>query len=207
LLTRLYDPADGSILLDGQDLRNLKTASLRDQFSIVLQEPVLFSTTIAENIAYARPAASMKEIVEAAKAAEAHEFIIRLPDGYNTKVGQRGATLSGGERQRLSLARAFLKDAPILLMDEPTSALDSQTEADVVAATEALMAGRTTFVVAHRTSTLDHCDLVFHLESGKLSVVADRRQQDYPAIVYAGGRSDYSTLLEPELVCAAAIGD
>lgn len=207
LLTRLYDPAGGAILLDGTDLRDLKIASLRDQFSIVLQEPVLFSTTIAENIAYARPEATMKEIVNAAKAAEAHDFIMRLPEGYDTKVGQRGATLSGGERQRLSLARAFLKDAPILLMDEPTSALDSQTEAEVVAATEALMAGRTTFVVAHRTSTLDHCDLVFHLEGGQLSVIADRRPQDYPVIIYAGRRSDYSTLLEPELVCAQATGD
>lgn len=207
LLTRLYDPAEGAILLDGQDLRDLKIASLRDQFSIVLQEPVLFSTTIAENIAYARPEATMKEIMEAAKAADAHDFILRLPEGYQTRVGQRGATLSGGERQRLSLARAFLKDAPILLMDEPTSALDSHTEAEVVAATEALMAGRTTFVVAHRTSTLDHCDLVFHLEAGQLSVVIDRRPQDYPAIVFDGGRDDFSTLLEPELVCAEAAGD
>ncbi|HYG97524.1 MAG TPA: ABC transporter ATP-binding protein [Terriglobales bacterium] len=206
LLTRLYDPAEGAVLLDGTDLRDLKIASLRDQFSIVLQEPVLFSTTIAENIAYARPEARMNEIVAAAKAAEAHDFIMQLPDGYDTKVGQRGATLSGGERQRISLARAFLKNAPVLIMDEPTSALDSQTEAEVVAATEALMAGRTTFVVAHRTSTLDHCDLVFHLEDGMLTVVADRRPQNYPAIVYISGRADIE-LQEPELVCAQATGD
>lgn len=204
LLTRMYDPSEGAILLDGTDLRDFKIQSVREQYAIVLQEPVLFSTTIAENIAYANPGATMKDIVAAAKAARAHEFIMDLPEGYNTKVGQRGATLSGGERQRISLARAFLKNAPILIMDEPTSSLDSQTEAEVVAATEALMAGRTTFVVAHRTSTLDHCDVVFHLESGSLELVADRRPNAYPALVFAGGRSvDPDPVLEPAL----AIGD
>jgi ATP-binding cassette subfamily B protein len=207
LLTRLYDPASGVILLDGHDLRDIKIASLRDQFSIVLQEPVLFSTTIADNIGYAKPGASMEDIVEAAKAARAHEFIMDLPDQYRTKVGQRGATLSGGERQRISLARAFLKDAPLLIMDEPTSSLDVQTEAEVVNATEALMAGRTSFVVAHRTSTLEHCDVVFHLEAGELRLVVDRRSQAYPAMVFNGGREDYVLLMEPELVCAeAAVG-
>lgn len=207
LLTRMYDPDQGTILLDGTDLRDYKIQSLRDQFAIVLQEPVLFSTTIAENIAYAKSGATMKEIVAAAKAARAHDFIMALPHGYGTKVGLRGATLSGGERQRISLARAFLKDAPILIMDEPTSSLDTQTETEVVEATESLMAGRTTFVVAHRTSTLEHCDLVFHLEGGELKLITDRRPQEYPAIVYAGLDQDPAPLREPELVCAQAIGD
>ncbi len=204
LLTRMYDPGHGAILLDGTDLRDFKVSSVRDQYAIVLQEPVLFSTTIAENIAYAKPGASMKEIIAAAKAARAHDFITQLPEGYSTKVGQRGATLSGGESQRISLARAFLKNAPILIMDEPTSALDCHTEAEVVAATEALMAGRTTFVVAHRTSTLDHCDVVFHLEGGSLEIVADRRPQDYPALVLDGGRMESP---DPVLEPAMAIGD
>ncbi len=183
LLARFYDPVQGAILLDGVDLREYKIHSLRDQFAIVLQEPVLFSTTIAENIAYARPGATLDEIMRAAEAARAHEFITDLPEGYDTKVGQRGATLSGGERQRISLARAFLKNAPILIMDEPTSALDSFTEAEVVEATRDLMDGRTTFVIAHRTSTLDHCHVVFYLEAGQLKVAADRRQVKCPSMV------------------------
>jgi len=195
LLTRFYDPFEGSILLDGIDLRNYKINSIREQFAIVLQEPVLFSTTIAENIAYAKPGAGLAEIMRAAKAARAHDFITDLPEAYDTKVGQRGATLSGGERQRISLARAFLKDAPILIMDEPTSALDSYTEAEVVQATEALMRGRTTFVIAHRTSTLDYCDVVFHLESGKLKLVIDRRPVSYPALVHEGRASEQSATL------------
>ncbi len=186
LLARFYDPVEGSISLDGVDLREYKLHSLRDQFAIVLQEPVLFSTTIAENIAYARPDATLDEIMRAAEAARAHEFITDLPEGYDTKVGQRGATLSGGERQRISLARAFLKNAPILIMDEPTSALDSFTEAEVVEATRDLMRGRTTFVIAHRTSTLDLCHVVFYLESGQLKVAADRRLVTHPALVHEG---------------------
>lgn len=204
LLTRMYDPNEGAILLDGTDLRDFKIQSMREQFAIVLQDSVLFSTTIAENIAYAKPGATTKEIVAAAKAARAHDFITDLPDGYNTKVGQRGATLSGGERQRISLARAFLKNAPILIMDEPTSALDSHTETEVVQATEALMAGRTTFVVAHRTSTLDHCDVVFHLEGGSLEIVSDRRPHAYPALVFEGGRVESP---DPVLEPAMAMGD
>ena len=124
LLTRFYDPTEGQILLDGIDLRDYKLADLRNQFAIVLQEPMLFSTTILENIAYARPGSSMREVIEAAKAANAHQFIVRLPEGYDTPVGERGMTLSGGERQRIALARAFLKDAPILILDEPTSSVD-----------------------------------------------------------------------------------
>ncbi len=205
LLTRFYDPLEGMVQLDGVDLRNYKIGSLREQFAIVLQEPVLFSTTIAENIAYAKPNASLEEIVAAAKAARAHDFITDLPDGYDTKVGQRGATLSGGERQRISLARAFLKNAPILIMDEPTSALDTHTESEVVKATEELLRGRTTFVIAHRTSTLDHCDVVYHLERGKMQVVTDRRPMSYPDVVPSGTQAFEPVNLDHLLRVNAAI--
>jgi len=168
LLTRFYDPTGGEILLDGVDLRDYKLADLRNQFALVLQEPVLFSTSIAENIAYARPRASEGEIILAAKAANAHDFILRFPQGYQTPVGERGMRLSGGERQRISLARAFLKDAPILILDEPTSSVDIRTEAAIVEAMERLMQGRTTFIIAHRLSTLKHCDLILKIEHGRL---------------------------------------
>jgi ATP-binding cassette subfamily B protein len=168
LLARFYDPTDGQILLDGIDLRDYKLKDLRDQFAIVLQEPVLFSTSLADNIAYARPDASFEAIVEAAKAASAHDFIRALPDGYNTPVGERGFRLSGGERQRISLARAFLKDAPLLILDEPTSSVDVETEAAIMEAMERLMSGRTTFMIAHRLSTLERCDVRLVLEAGRV---------------------------------------
>jgi ATP-binding cassette subfamily B protein len=167
LLMRFYDPTSGSILLDGIDLRDYKLADLRDQFSMVLQEPVLFSTTIAENIAYARPNASESEIVQAAKNANAHDFIMRMPDGYDTRVGERGMRLSGGERQRISLARAFLKDAAILILDEPTSALDIRTETEIAETTQNLMRGRTVFVIAHRPSLLRTCDVLLIVRNGQ----------------------------------------
>src|SRR5919107_3905440 len=169
LLTRFYDPTAGQILLDGVDLRDYKLSDLRDQFAIVLQEPVLFSTSVAENIAYARPDASEEEIVEAAKAANAHEFIVELPHGYETSVGERGLSLSGGERQRISLARAFLKDAPILILDEPTSSVDTKTEAVIMDAMERLMQGRTVFMIAHRLGTLANCDVRLEIENGRVT--------------------------------------
>jgi ATP-binding cassette subfamily B protein len=169
LLTRFYDPTSGAILLDDIDLRDYDLADLRNQFGIVLQEPVLFSTSIAENIAYARPEATAEEIEEAARAANAHDFICALPDGYETVVGERGMRLSGGERQRVSIARAFLKDAPILILDEPTSSVDVRTEAGIIDAMQRLMHGRTTFMIAHRLSTLDACDLLFEVEAGGLT--------------------------------------
>ncbi len=159
LLTRLYDVTGGRILLDGVDLRDYKTADLRNQFAIVLQDSVLFSCSIAENIAYGRAGATEEQIIEAAKLANAHDFILKLPDGYDTLAGERGMQLSGGERQRISLARAFLKDAPILILDEPTSAMDIRTEGLVLEAFDRLMQGRTTFMIAHRLSTLDRCDI------------------------------------------------
>jgi ATP-binding cassette subfamily B protein len=168
LLTRLHDPASGRVLLDGTDIREYRLADLRNQFSIVLQEPVLFSASIAENIAYTQPHASRAAVIAAARAARAHDFIMALPEGYDTQVGARGMSLSGGERQRISLARAFLKDAPILILDEPTSSVDGETEAGIVEATAALMRGRTTFVVTHRPSMLQNCDLQFELIDGRL---------------------------------------
>lgn len=168
LLTRFYDPASGQIQLDGVDLRDYKLADLRSQFALVLQEPVLFSTTIAENIAYARPEAGEDEIVEAAKLANAHDFITALPEGYQTRVGERGMRLSGGERQRISLARAFLKNAPILLLDEPTSSVDVRTESAIMDAMERLMHGRTTFIIAHRLSTLENCDVRMEIDGGRI---------------------------------------
>jgi ATP-binding cassette, subfamily B, bacterial len=169
LLTRFYDPTSGQIMLDGVDLRDYRVADLRSQFAIVLQEPVLFSTSIAENIAYARPDASLKDVQAAAVAANAHEFILRLPDGYDTPVGERGMRLSGGERQRISLARAFLKDAPMLILDEPTSSVDVRTEATIMEAMARLMAGRTTVMIAHRLGTLKGCDLRLEIENGRLA--------------------------------------
>jgi ATP-binding cassette subfamily B protein len=168
LLTRFYDPSSGKILLDGVDLRDYKLADLRDQFAIVLQDTVLFSTSISENIAYAKPGATEEEIIAAAKAANAHDFILDLPEGYETRVGERGMRLSGGERQRVALARAFLKDAPILILDEPTSAIDMKTESGIMEAMGRLMEGRTTFMIAHRITTLENCDLLFMLEDGQL---------------------------------------
>ncbi len=168
LIMRFYDPTAGTILLDGFDLRDYKLADLRDQFALVLQEPVLFSTSIGENIAYARPRASEAEIIAAAQAANADAFIRRLPDGYGTLVGERGLCLSGGERQRISIARAFLKNAPVLILDEPTSSVDVHTEAAIVQAMERLMQGRTTVIIAHRPSTLKHCDAILRVEQGRI---------------------------------------
>jgi ATP-binding cassette, subfamily B, bacterial len=168
LITRFYDPTTGRILLDGVDLRDYRLADLRNQFGIVLQEPVLFSTSIAENIAYALPTARFRAVVAAAEAANAHDFIRDLPDGYDTVVGERGMRLSGGERQRIALARAFLKDAPILILDEPTSSVDTQTETAIMEASERLMQGRTSLMIAHRLSTLEGCDARFEIEFGRL---------------------------------------
>ena len=168
LLLRFYDPDQGRVLLDGHDLKQHCLANLRNQYALVLQDAVLFSGRVADNIAYARPWASDEEIEAAARAAHAHEFIMRLPQGYDTLVGERGMTLSGGERQRIAIARAFLKDAPILLLDEPTSAVDIQTEAGILDAMEDLMRGRTSIIITHRLSPLSACDTVLVLEQGQL---------------------------------------
>lgn len=168
MLVRLLDPITGAVRLDGVDLRDWRLADLRGQFAVVSQEPVLFSTTIVENIAYGRPDAGMDEVVAAARLANAHDFISRLPEGYRTRVGERGTRLSGGERQRVALARAFLKDAPVLILDEPTSAVDAQTESGIVESIERLMRGRTTFMIAHRLGTLRNADMIIRVEDGQV---------------------------------------
>lgn len=168
LLVRFYDPTAGAVLLDGVDLRDYRVDDVRRQVAFVLQDPVLFSTSIGENIRYARPDASFEEVVAAAEQADAHEFVSRLPDGYDTQVGERGLRLSGGERQRISLARAFLKDGRIIVLDEPTSSVDVGTETRILAAMERLARGRTTFLIAHRASTLRNCDATIELAHGQL---------------------------------------
>jgi len=169
LLPRFYDPTQGRIFLDDVDVRLYRLEDLRRQFAIVLQDTVLFSSTIAENIAYAKPGATHEEIVAAAQAARAHGFIADMPQGYDTRVGERGMRLSGGERQRISIARAFLKDAPILILDEPTSAIDPRTEEEILDAMERLMHGRTTFIISHRPAGLERCDVRLDLEGGRLA--------------------------------------
>jgi ATP-binding cassette subfamily B protein len=168
LLQRLYDPTSGSIRIDGQDIRKLKQRALRDQIGVVLQDGTLFSDTVADNIAFGSPGATRAQIEAAACAANAHEFIRALPDGYDTLVGERGCKLSGGERQRVAIARALLKDAPILVLDEATSALDADSEEKVQEALVRLVQGRTTFVIAHRLSTIVHADRILVLRGGTI---------------------------------------
>ncbi len=169
LVPRFFDPTGGAIQLDGADLRSLRVRDLRAHVAVVLQEPILLPTSIAENIAYGRPGATRAEVEAAAKAANAHVFIEKLPQKFDTIVGDGAARLSVGERQRLNLARAFLKDAPILLLDEPTSALDAESEALVVESLKRLMRGRTTLIVAHRLSTIRDLDKILVLEDGRVS--------------------------------------
>lgn len=168
LLMRFYDPTAGAVTLDGVDLRKLRLADLRRNIALVLQEPVLFAASIAENIAYGRPGATSVQIEAAARLAGAHEFIAALPQGYQTQIGERGVSLSGGQRQRLSIARAFLKDAPILIMDEPTSALDARTEGDLLEALQRLKQGRTTIIIAHRLSTIRSADVIVAMKAGRI---------------------------------------
>ena len=166
LVPRFYDPNAGNVFLDGRNLRSITKKSLRSQISIVLQDTLLFSTTIRENIAYSRPDATEEDIVEAAKRAQAHEFIMALPEGYRSQVGERGGHLSVGQRQRLGIARAFLKNAPILLLDEPTSALDPTTEAAIMETIQELMRGRTTLIVTHRIATIHAMEKIVVLKNG-----------------------------------------
>jgi ATP-binding cassette subfamily B protein/subfamily B ATP-binding cassette protein MsbA len=169
LLPRFFDPASGAVLLEGVDLRDLRLEDLRTQVALVLQEPIILPTTVAENISYGKPQATMEEIEAAARAASADELIEKLPRQYRTIIGDGGARLSVGEKQRINLARAFLKDAPVLLMDEPTSALDVEREAQVVASLFALMRGRTTLMVAHRLTTIRRVDKILVVENGRLT--------------------------------------
>ena len=168
LVQRLYDVSGGKILIDGQDIAHATQQSLRSQIAIVQQDPILFHRSLAENIAYGRPGASMAAIEQAARLANAHEFILRLPKGYGTLVGERGVKLSGGERQRVALARAFLADAPVLILDEATSSLDSESEALIQQAMERLMKGRTSIVIAHRLSTVRSLDRILVFDRGEI---------------------------------------
>jgi ATP-binding cassette subfamily B protein len=182
LLTRFYDPTSGSIALDGHNLRDFKLSALREQFSIVLQDPHLFTTTVAGNIAYGRPEAPRSSIIAAAQAAMAHEFISRLPEGYETRIGEGGIRLSGGERQRIAIARAILKDAPVLILDEPTSAIDIAAEEMILTATENLTRGHTTFMIAHRLTTVRDCDLLLVLKAGRLVTVTNNYDEAIRAL-------------------------
>ena len=168
LIPRFFDPQEGRVLLDGHDLRELRLSDLRRNVGIVLQEPFLFPFTVRENITYGRPDATLDEVVSAARAANADEFIDKLPEKYDTVIGERGLTLSGGQRQRLSIARALLKDAPVLVLDEPTSALDAHAEQLLVQALQRLMKGRTTFIIAHRLSTIRHASRIAVLDAGRV---------------------------------------
>jgi ATP-binding cassette, subfamily B, bacterial len=183
LLLRLYDPVRGAVLVDGRDVRDYKLESYLDQISVVLQETLLFQTTIGENIAYGRPSASLKEIREAARIAYCEEFIEKLPDGFDTVVGERGTTMSGGQRQRIAIARAVIRDAPILVLDEPTTGLDQESEETVMQALERLMAGRTTVMIAHKLSTVRRADRTYVLEGGEIVEAGT-----HPELIAAGGR-------------------
>jgi len=169
LLPRFFDPWEGQILLDGVDLKDLSLRSLRENIALVLQDPFLFTMSIAENIAFGRSEATYGEIVQAAKAAQAHEFIMCQPQGYDTLIGEGGVSLSGGEKQRISIARALLKNAPILVLDEPTSSLDARTEAQIFEAISTAICGRTTFIISHRLSTIRRADQILAIEEGRIA--------------------------------------
>jgi subfamily B ATP-binding cassette protein MsbA len=171
LIPRFYDVIDGSITIDGVDIRHVALGSLRSQVALVTQDTVLFDDSIAANIAYGRPAASREEIETAARAAHAHDFVSALPSGYDAHIGERGQRLSGGQRQRLAIARALLKDAPLLILDEATSALDAESEQLVQDALVNLMRNRTTFVIAHRLSTVRRADLIVALDDGRVAEI------------------------------------
>jgi ATP-binding cassette subfamily B protein len=201
LLSRFYDPTAGHIALDGTDLRDLRVADLRRQFAVVQQDPVLFSTTIAENIAYARPEAGEADVIAAAQAANAHEFILRLPRGYDTQAGERGIQLSGGQRQRIAIARAFLADSPVLILDEPTSAVDAEAEAAIVDAIQRLMRGRTVVLITHRASLLNSCTSLVTLENGR---VVSETTSVAPVVVSRRGPSPARTG-QPNLMSHPAV--
>jgi len=175
MISRFYDPSKGTIRIDGHDVRDLKLKSLRDQIGYVLQETVLFHGTIAENIAFGRVSASREEIIKAAELANAHEFISKMAQGYDTLVGERGSTLSGGQRQRIGIARVMIRNNPILLLDEPTAALDSESEKLVIEALERLMKGRTVITIAHRLTTIRDADQIIVISGG---IVAENGTHD-----------------------------
>jgi ATP-binding cassette subfamily B protein len=208
LLPRFFDPSAGTIEIDGVDVREYRLKSLRNQIALVLQPPLIFPLSIRDNIAYGRPGAADAEIEQAARLARVHELIVSLPEGYDTVVGESGISLSEGEKQRITIARALLRNAPILILDEPTSALDVATEALVMAGIERLMVGRTTFIIAHRLSTVRRCDRILVLSNG--SIV---EQGALPELLRRNGvfaeyyRTQFAPEAEPEIAAATAIFD
>jgi ATP-binding cassette subfamily B protein/subfamily B ATP-binding cassette protein MsbA len=191
LILRFFDPWQGQVTIDGVDVREVKLSSLRANVSLVLQEPFLLPMTVKENIAYGVPGASHDEVVAAATLADSHGFILRLPEGYNTVLGERGVTLSGGQKQRLAIARAFLKNAPILILDEPTSALDAEAEAKLLTALERLIKGRTTFIIAHRLSTIRYADRIVVLDKGRILETGSQEE-----LLSAGGHYQQLHMLQ-----------
>jgi ATP-binding cassette subfamily B multidrug efflux pump len=185
LIPRFYDPDAGRITIDGIDIRRVTLNSLRDQIGIVLQETTLFAATIRENIAFGLPDAREEDVIEAARAAQAHDFILHMPDGYETEVGERGVTLSGGQKQRVAIARALLKDPRILLLDDATSNVDTETERLIQQALERLMRGRTSFVIAQRLSTVRLADQVLVLDRGRLAAVGTHKELLRRSSLYA----------------------
>ena len=182
LVPRFYDAIEGRVLVDGVDVREYQLKSLREQISMVLQPPLVFPITVKENIAYGRPQASDDDIIAAARLARIHDSIMKLPKGYDTLVGEQGATLSEGERQRITIARAILRDAPILILDEPTSSVDAETEAAIMEGLNQLIVGRTTFIIAHRLSTVRAADKILVLRGGEII-----EQGSFNELVHAGG--------------------
>ena len=169
LLLRFYDPVEGQVLLDGRDLRSVRRDSFRSRFALVQQETFLFNDSILDNIRYGHADATMEQVIAAAKAANAHDFIARLPNGYDTKVGERGVRLSGGQKQRISIARAFLANPTVLLLDEPTSSVEPDSEAAIIGALDRLMAGRTTVLTSHRPSLINEADYAYVIEDGRVT--------------------------------------
>lgn len=193
LILRLYDPDSGRILIDSQDLREYTLDSLRQQISVVLQDSVLFAVSVQENIAYGKLGSSRKEVEQAARLANAHEFIMQLPQGYDTVLGERGGTLSGGQRQRIAIARAAIRQAPIVILDEPTTGLDSASEQIVNAALEKLTEERTTFTISHNLRAVQHADIILYVEGGSIL-----EQGTHSELMRLGGH--YATLYQMQSI-------